>query len=124
MQSHLIEESSNRIKLEGSAAPSAGLAYFFCDNKDDRHGHGLINRNRPCRNYSTLRCKRTGNSVVVVASGIEEGNYFYGSRVQGSFSVGDAPVFEALFEGSGGDDEPSVSKPVDQPLMSITVGKV
>jgi hypothetical protein len=46
----------------------------------------------------------------------EVGNCFYGSGGQGGFSAGDAPVFKALFEGSGG-DEPSVSKPVDQLLM-------
>jgi hypothetical protein len=51
-------------------------------------------------------------------------NYFEGSGGQGSLSAGDAPVFEALFEGSGGHDEPSVSEPVDQLLMSTTVGKV
>jgi len=61
------------------------------------------------RNCSTLGCKRIGNSVIVVGSGIEEvGNCFYGSGSQDSFSTGVILVFETLFEGSGGDDEPSV----------------
>lgn len=41
--------------------------------------------------------------IVVVGSGVEEvGNRFEGSGSQGSLSVGDGPVFEALVEGSGG----------------------
>ena len=54
----------------------------------------------------------------------EVGNCFYGSGGQGNFSTGDTLVFEALFEGSGGDEEPSVSKPVDQLLMGIAVSHV
>jgi hypothetical protein len=52
-----------------------------------------------------------------------------GSGCEGSLSIGNVPIFKALFEGSGDDDEPSVGEPsVGEPagqlLVSITLGTV
>jgi hypothetical protein len=56
-------------------------------------------------------------ATTVIASRAAEATTAY-QRVRSN-----APIFEGLFESSSGDNESSVSEPVDQLFMSIAVGK-
>jgi len=54
-----------------------------------------------------------GDGVVIIGGSIKEvRNRFKGCSCHSTLSAGKAPFFKSSLNGSGGDDEPLVGKPV------------